>query len=197
MVRLATRKSTPVIAREEPPSIETPPHATVDPEAPPSIDPFPHATAVRHDPPSTPESILPPEPPPKAALIVVDDQDRNGEDEEYDADEYDDEEEEEDWRSYTRDDILEIDWRWRWHGTSIESLTAHCPDCDFEMHPDSSPMDDTGLMTGAQWLHGFRCEDEDCEWSVATPKQYETLDQLHDYVKRYIRREARRLGLPN
>ena len=200
VVRLATRKPTPLIAREEPPSIDplpgvspSTPDAFLPPEppqeAPSSVDPFPNATADRDDPPSTPETTLPPEP----ALIVVNDQDEDSKGEEYDEDEYD----EEDWRSYTSDDILEIDWRWRWHGTSIENLTAHCPDCDLEMHPDNSPMDDTGLMTGEQWLHGFRCEDEDCEWSIATPQQYETPDQLHDYVKRHIRREARRLGLSN
>lgn len=113
------------------------------------------------------------------------------------AEEYDDEEEEEeeeDWRSYTSDNILDIDWRWRWHGTSIESLTAHCPDCDFELYPETSRIDATGIMTG-EYLQGFRCEDEDCGWSVVTPSQYETLDGLHDYVKKYIRREARRLGL--
>ena len=113
------------------------------------------------------------------------------------AEEYDDEEEEEeeeDWRSYTSDDILDIEWRWRWHGTSIDSLTAHCPDCDFELYAETSRIDATGIMTG-EWLHGFRCEDEGCGWSVATPQQHETLDGLHDYVKKHIRREARRLGL--
>jgi len=190
VVRLITRKPAPLIAVEEPPSIDPPPDATVDPEALRSIDPSPNTTVGPNEPPSQSVAFLPAEPPDEAPMFVVDEDDENGEDEEYD-------EEEEDWRSYTEDNILDIDWRWRWHGTSIESLTAHCPECDLEMHPDSSPMDDTGLMTGAQYLHGFRCEDEDCEWTIATPKQYETLDELHDYVMRYIRREARRLGLPN
>lgn len=203
VVRLATRKPTPLIGREEPHSIDplpdvTPPtpDASLPPnppqEAPSSVDLVPHATADRDDPPSTPKPMTPP----KASYgaIVVDDQDENGEDEEYDEDEYD--EEEENWRSYTKDEILEIDWRWRWHGTSIESLTAHCPDCDFELYAETSRIGATGIMTG-ELLHRFRCEDEDCGWSVATPRQYETLDELHDYVKRYIRREARRLGLSN
>lgn len=107
------------------------------------------------------------------------------------AEEYDDEEEEEDWRSYTTDNILDIDWRWRWHGTSIESLTAHCPDCDFELRPET-----TTMVTGMQWLNGFRCEDEECGWSVATPSQYETCDVLHDYVKKHVRRDARMTGYP-
>ena len=45
------------------------------------------------------------------------------------AEEYDHEEEEEDWRSYTSDNILDVDWRWSWRGTSIKGLTAHCSHC--------------------------------------------------------------------
>lgn len=108
------------------------------------------------------------------------------------VEEYDGEEEEENWESYTTDNILDIDWRWRWHGTSIKSLTAHCPECDLELYAETSRIDATGIMSG-ELLHGFRCGDEECGWSVGTPTQYETLDGLHDYVKKYIRREARQL----
>lgn len=64
------------------------------------------------------------------------------------AEEYDDD----DWRSYTSDNILDIPWRWRWNGTTIESLTPICPECDMELDQHTSPMDQTGVMTGAAWL---------------------------------------------
>lgn len=110
--------------------------------------------------------------------------------------EHNDEEEENDWRSYTSDHILGIGWRWRWHGESIESLTALCPKCNMELNTLTSPEDPTGVMTSEQLLNGFACLD--CDWGTnfSRDDRFETLPMLDEYVKKHIRRNAREKGLP-
>ena len=107
--------------------------------------------------------------------------------------EYDDEEEEEDWRSYTSDNILDIDWRWRWHGTSIESLIALCPECELELLEQTRPFSNAGY-DNREWLMGLTCQDEECQFEHNPDA--ETVHEYHDIIEKHIRREARNRGWP-
>ena len=107
--------------------------------------------------------------------------------------EYDDEAEEEDWRSYTSDNILDIDWRWRWHGTSIESLIALCPECELELLELTRPFSNAGY-DNREWLMGLKCQDEECQFEH-NPNA-ETVHEYHDIIKKHIRRNAHEMGLP-
>jgi hypothetical protein len=37
------------------------------------------------------------------------------------------------WKDYTSDEILGINWRWRWDNNAIAGLIAFCPTCDMEV----------------------------------------------------------------
>ena len=111
------------------------------------------------------------------------------------SEEYDDEEEEEEgWRSYTSDNILDIDWQWRWHGESIESLTPICPNCELELSAIARPFDDTGY-DNREWLLGFKCQDEECDFEH-DPHHDSAAHEYYELIKKHIRREARNRGWP-
>ena len=47
-----------------------------------------------------------------------------------------------DWKDYTSDELLGINWRWRWENNRIAGLIAYCPTCDMEVHGYTSEYDE-------------------------------------------------------
>lgn len=66
------------------------------------------------------------------------------------------------WESYTRDNILDIEWQWRWHGTSIESLTPLCPKCGMELSENTHRSPVTRTVQPDR-LHSVECHNMDCK----------------------------------
>lgn len=101
------------------------------------------------------------------------------------------------WESYTQDRILDIEWQWRWHGTSIQSLTPLCPKCGMELSENTRPSPFTRTVQPDQ-LHSVECHNMDCKWHRGFDDQphVETPAEFRVLVMKHIRRKARGLGLP-
>lgn len=99
------------------------------------------------------------------------------------------------WKSYTSDTILGVDWIWRWNGTSIEGLTPNCPECGLELthhewfSEDMEPGEDLRLDE-------LTCDDPTCGFTLdlSDMPTIDTKNQLNTYVMKHIRREASRMG---
>lgn len=99
------------------------------------------------------------------------------------------------WKSYTGDRILGVDWRWMWHGTSVENLTPICPKCGLDLSDVRRSMGDP-MEPGLAWMLGYRCEDSTCQFRWQNEVE-ETPEAFKDRVKKHIRREARKKGYPD
>ena len=97
------------------------------------------------------------------------------------------------WKSYMNDNILEIDWVWRWNDTTIDKLTPLCSYCRLELDNLLERINDEFDEEEWKW-RGFVCVGPECG------AKYRFDDHTHlsimELVRKHIRREARRLGLP-